>query len=89
MKIIKVENICYQTYPCKHYITLEYNEGKIETVFMSWLDIYELSKKTNFDLSHINCSQFYTENEIHKLKNPPISEFLTENEIEQLINPSF
>lgn len=72
MKILEVENICYQTYPCQHYITLQYDDGKIETEFMGWLDIYDLSKKINYDLSHIYCSTFYTENELEKLRNPPI-----------------
>ncbi len=59
-KIIKVDDDCYESYPCQHYVEID-NNGKIQSELMSWPDIVELAKETNFDLSNLRCYDFYND----------------------------
>lgn len=55
-KIISVDNVCHETYPCKHYVTFLNNLGEKDKKLFSWVEIMKMAKKLNYDLSHIKCS---------------------------------
>ena len=64
--IIEVETVCYQTYPCQHYVKVIQN-NELKRILMPWTYITLLAKRINFDLSHINCYKCYSESEINRL----------------------
>jgi hypothetical protein len=50
-KILHVdENMCLESYPCKHYVQVEMTDGSVKNMTMSGPSIYELCLKYNYQL---------------------------------------
>lgn len=47
-KIISVGKICYETKPCQHDVTVQYENKNIEEITMYLPDIVKLAKKLNY-----------------------------------------
>jgi hypothetical protein len=67
-KLIKVENNCYGSYPCQHYVRIINQDGMLRRCIMYLPKIIELSKDSKYDLTHLRCWNFYEE--IDKEKYP-------------------
>lgn len=52
-KILNVdENMCLQSYPCKHHVQVQLVNGTIQNMLMSGPQIYELCVKHNYQLTN-------------------------------------
>ena len=60
-KLIKIEDDCFETYPCQHYVRFENEDGTLIRRIMWWPDIVKLAKESKYDLSHLRCLKFYEE----------------------------
>ena len=47
-KIISIGKICYETNPCQHDVTVQYENKNIEEITMYLPDIVKLAKKLNY-----------------------------------------
>ncbi len=56
-KIINVnENMCLESYPCQHHLTIQLVDGSIKNITMRAPSIFELCTKHNYKL--LNTTHF-------------------------------
>lgn len=62
-KIINVnENMCLESYPCKHYVQVQLTDGTIKNMTIGGPLIYELCLKHNYQLSNQKHFSSYPSN---------------------------
>lgn len=69
-KIIEVnEDLCLESYPCKHYVKVQLKNGEIKNIMMNGKEIYELSLKHNYSFLNFRHFSGYSKYCIEEQKN--------------------